>query len=142
MNTGYDDPDEHTPYKDLGLWLFRAALWTALIYTGYQTFTQRWQFFPTVMLAYVAIIVIEVVVLHVVNYGFHRKTRTDKWEEIYNGNLSTYEQFNRKATIWWMLGFKDYAMQYVDRADWALCDAQVMLANRDEFIRGEWDGEV
>jgi hypothetical protein len=141
MSTAYDDPDEHTTIKDICLKLFNLGLWAVLLYSAYQVFTNHWQFWSAVAV-WIGILIAESTVLHLTNYGLRRKNRTDKWDEIYYGNLSSYKTFNRRATFWWVLGFKDHALQYIDRADWALCDAQVMLANRDEFIKGEWDADL
>jgi len=141
MNTGYDDPDEKTTIGDVVIRIFKATLWVALLYSGYQLLTQRWSLLQFVVI-WAGALIAESTVLHVKNYGLRRKNRTDKWDDIYYGHLNTSESFNRRATFWWMLGFKDYALQYVDRADWAMCEAQVMLAEREAFIRGEYDGEL
>lgn len=98
----------------------------------------RWSWGPgTVILMVVGLMIYQFGGCHVINYGFHRRTEEEKWDEFYEESLDTRDKFNRRATIFWMLGMKDRALRAIEEADYAWLDAQLVLANEDNPVNHE-----
>lgn len=112
--------------------IFRVVLLAWLISMGVAVII--FKFNPLVVLCLLGLTVIaERVIMHVWNYGFHRRTEDDVWEERYDSAIATRDKLNRQATIWWLLGRHERALQFINRADWAWVDAQMMLAREEDY---------
>ena len=75
-------------------------------------------------------------IIHAWNYGFHRRTVEELWDERYDAGIATRDKLNRRATILWMLGFKKHALMHIEHADWAWLEAQLVLADEDNPRNG------
>jgi hypothetical protein len=75
-------------------------------------------------------------IIHTWNYGFHRRTVEELWEERYDKDIATRDKLNRRATIMWMLGFKKHALMLIEHADYAWLQAQLVLADEDNPRNG------
>lgn len=76
-------------------------------------------------------LVIQHVIIHVWNYGFHRMTEEQAWENSYDASIATRDKLNRRATLCWMIGMQKHALTLIEHADYAWLEAQITLADEE-----------
>jgi hypothetical protein len=132
--TGYQ---EETLVERLYDWAFKLLLntWLVLILVSMIVWHAS---ILTIAAMFVGVIVFEHVCVHLMNYGLHRRTPEDRWEEEYNSSIHSRNKLNAWATFNWMIGRKRRALEQIDLADWAWLDAQITLSEKDDYINGTW----
>lgn len=136
ITTGYVDIED--TWFDWKIWVHRIGSYGLLVLGVLGMF--RWDWNDLAILGIlITSFIFNYVGEHLINYGFHRKTQEDHWDEAVEGLFDTRDRCNRWATIFWMLGFKERALTYIERADYAWLDAQITIADEESpYENGDW----